>query len=189
MRGAQPVDRLAGGGDLGAAFAAEPGHELARCARQVVVHLPDVDLQAVAVGGGHALGHLVAVLGEGLAPRQDVAGVVRPAGPQHVGQDHVEAGRGQLLGRAVPIAGIGPGAGVVPEGPAFAGLAGLGPQVGLDQQAVRLAEFLYGGGELVAGQTVAGRTDGPRAAFPSRATAAALPLARTNAATASAAGR
>ena len=46
---------------------------------------------------GDALLDLVALVAERVAARQHVAGVMGLAGPEHVGQDHVEAVLGQQL--------------------------------------------------------------------------------------------
>ena len=87
---------------------------------KVEVDLPHVDLEAVFLRRAHALVELVALAVEGAAAGQHVAGVMGLAGPEHVGQDHVEAVLGQESRRAVPIARIRPGARVIPDGPAFA---------------------------------------------------------------------
>ena len=86
---------------------------------EIEIDLPHMDLQAVPMGGGHALGHLVAVLAVGLALRQEFAGIFGPAGPKLVGQDHVESTRLKGLRRSLPVARIGSRAGMVPKGPAL----------------------------------------------------------------------
>ena len=109
-------------------FPAELCDELGRCAGQVEMDLPHVDFQVVLPGRSQALGDLVAVAAKRVARRQNVAGVVGLAAPEHVGQDHIEAVAGQLAGRTVPVARIGPRARMVPHGAAFRAAARAGPR-------------------------------------------------------------
>ena len=88
--------------------------------RQIVIDLPDVDLDAVPMGRRATLLDLVAVFSELALRRQHVARVMGQSAPEHVGQDHVETVFGQEFGRPLPIARIGPRARMVPHGPAFA---------------------------------------------------------------------
>ena len=126
MRRAEPVGRLAAGGDLSPALAAELLDKRLRGVAQIEIDLPDVNLQAVPMGSGHALGHLVAILTEGVALRQEFAGIIGPAGPKLIGQHHVEPACLQCLGRSFPVARIGPRAGMVPKSPpSWAGSMGL----------------------------------------------------------------
>ena len=64
MGRAEPVYRLAVAGDLGAVGGAQAVNERLRGADQVPVDLPDMDLQALRMGGFDAGGDLVAVISE-----------------------------------------------------------------------------------------------------------------------------
>ena len=83
--------------------------------------------------------------------------------PQHVGEDHVQAGGRHLAGGAIPVSRVGAGARVIPEGAGFDRRARLGSRVGPDERFPSRLRFLVGAeGIGVQGRKVAAvRLDDP----------------------------
>ena len=114
--GAEPVDGRAAAGNLSAVAGAQAINERLRCADEVPVDLPNMDLQALRVGGADAGGELVAVVGEDGRVRQKSAVVVSHATAEHVGEHGAKSVRHQDVGRCRPVAGKRPGGVSFPKG-------------------------------------------------------------------------
>ncbi len=100
--GAEPEHLRAVGVPLKPALGTELVHELGRCVCQVVVHLPDVQLDAELLAPVQASGDLVTFRRYSPIHRQVLTRIVSDAGPEEIGEHCVEAMLLQDSDRTLP---------------------------------------------------------------------------------------